>query len=58
MLGKCENTDMPHHATMHRNTIDFGYNSGHVALCCLEVVPVVYARVSCAELVCSSTKMT
>ncbi len=28
------------HATMLRNTIDFGYNSGHVGLWCLEVVPV------------------
>ncbi len=33
------------YATMCRNTIDFGYNSSHVALWCLEVVPVVYARV-------------
>ncbi len=29
---------------MCRNAIDFGYNSGHMALWCLEVVPVVYAK--------------
>ncbi len=30
---------------MCRNTIDFGFNSSDIALWCLEVVPVVYARV-------------
>ncbi len=30
------------HNTMHRNSINFQYNSGHVTLWCLEVVPVVY----------------
>ncbi len=42
--SKRENT-LICHTTMHRNTIDFGYNSSYVALWCLEAVPVVYARV-------------
>ncbi len=33
------------HTTIGRNSINFLYNPGHVTLCCLEVVPVVYARV-------------
>ncbi len=33
------------HTTMHRNSINFLYNLGHVTFRCLEVVPVVYARV-------------
>ncbi len=33
------------HTTMHRNSINFLYNPGHVTLLCLEVVPVLYARV-------------
>ncbi len=33
------------HTTMHRNSINVLYNPVHVNLCCLEVVPVVYARV-------------
>ncbi len=45
MCSKRENT-LICHVTMCRNTIDFGYNSGHVALWCLEVVPVLYARSS------------
>ncbi len=33
------------HTTMRKNAINFLYNPGHVTLWCLEVVPVVYARV-------------
>ncbi len=33
------------HTTMCRHSINFLYNSCHVTLWCLEVVPVVYARV-------------
>ncbi len=32
------------HTTMHRNSINFLYNPGHIALWCLEVVPVANAR--------------
>ncbi len=32
------------HTTMHRNSINFLYNPGHVSLWCLEVVPVANAR--------------
>ncbi len=41
---------------MRRNTINFPYNSGHVALWCLEVVPVVYASVFKYERAISSKK--
>ncbi len=34
------------HTTMRSNSIYFLYNPGHVTLGCLEVVPVVYARVA------------
>ncbi len=33
------------HTTMHRNAINFLYNPCHITLWCLEVVPLVYARV-------------
>ncbi len=33
------------HTTMCRNAINFLYNIDHVTLWCLEVLPVVYARV-------------
>ncbi len=35
------------HTIMCRDPINFLYNPGHMTLWCLEVVPVVYARVWC-----------
>ncbi len=42
------------HTTMHRNSINFPYNPGHMTFWCLEVVLVVYAKVQCDLRLCKN----